>query len=81
MTIYATPFDPATKQCTGPSTDSGMATLDEVVMLMGPPDHAGQRVHTYTGAGVAFSDFVLSARIDTAANLRHDSGNLLEDCP
>ena len=65
MPIYTTPFDPLTKQCTGPSTDSGMATLDEVVLLMGPPDRAGQRVHTYTGAGVAFSDFVLSMGRDT----------------
>lgn len=35
MTIYATPFDPQTKQATGPSTDSGFCTIAEVVEAMG----------------------------------------------
>jgi hypothetical protein len=36
MTIYLTPFDPATKQCTAPSEDSGFATVDEAVEMFGP---------------------------------------------
>jgi len=67
--IYQTPFDPLTKQCTAPSEPTAFATLDDVAMLMGPPEHPGRRVHTYTTAGVAFSDFVL--RIDSAANSGH----------
>ena len=55
--IYMTQFDPATKQCTAPSVDSGMATLDDVLLVMGEPVRAGRRVHTY--ADVAFSDFPL----------------------
>lgn len=57
MTIYMTQYDPATKQCTAPSVDSGMATLDDVLLVMGEPVRAGRRVHTY--ADVAFSDFPL----------------------
>ena len=57
--IYQTPFDPLTKQCTAPSEPTAFTALDEVQLLMGPPEHPGRRVHTYTGAGVAFSDFVL----------------------
>lgn len=74
MTIYLTPFDPTTKQCTGPSVDSGMVSLDEVVLMMGPPEHPGRRVHTY--ADVAFSDFVLRLEIDTAANSGHHTRHL-----
>lgn len=75
--IYQTPFDPTTKQCTAPSELTGFATLDEVVLLMGPPEHPGRRVHTYTGAGVAFSDFPL--RIDNAANSGHSTRNVPSD--
>ena len=57
--IYSTQFDPLTKQCTAPSEPTEFATLDEVTLLMGPPEQPGRRVHTYTGAGVAFSDFPL----------------------
>ena len=64
--IYLTPFDPVTRQCTGPSVDSGMASLNEVVLLMGEPVRPGRRMHTY--ADVAFSDFPL--RIDAAVIMR-----------
>lgn len=74
--IYQTPFDPSTKQCTGPSEPTGFDTLDDVLLLMGQPEHPGQRVHTYTGAGVAFSDFLL--HIDKAANSGHHSPHLSE---
>lgn len=33
--IYATPFDPETKVCTAPSSDSGLSSLAEVVEMMG----------------------------------------------
>ena len=35
MTIYATPFDPQTKQATGPSSESGFDMIAEVVEAMG----------------------------------------------
>ena len=63
--IYLTPYDPTTLRCTGPSVDSGFASLDDVVALMGPPVRAGRRVHTY--ADVAFSDFKLRSEPDDAA--------------
>lgn len=37
MTIYATPFKASTKETTGPSTDSGFQSLDDVVAAMGEP--------------------------------------------
>lgn len=37
MTIYATPFTDEPRECTGPSTDSGFQSLDEVVEAMGEP--------------------------------------------
>lgn len=36
MTIFATPFTDDNKTCTGKSSDSGFASLDEVVACMGP---------------------------------------------
>jgi hypothetical protein len=76
MTVYQTPFDPATRQCTGPSEPTAFDTLADVIALMGAPEHPGRRVHTYTGAGVAFSDFPLY--IDKAANSGHHSPHLSE---
>lgn len=57
--IYATPYDTATLRCTGPSTDSGFSSLDEVPMLLGEPEMRHPRMLTYAEAGVAYSDFVL----------------------
>lgn len=58
MTIYATPFDNDTKDSTGPSTDSGMTSIDQVVELMGPDWlTCSQRAVVYPG--VMFSDYVL----------------------
>lgn len=69
MTIYATPFKNSTKQCSGPSTDSGFASLDDVAAAMGEPDvRRSKRVLIY-GPGedrVAFSDFIFC--IDEAVN-------------
>ena len=65
MTIYATPFKAGTKETTGPSTDSGFQSLDDVVTAMGE-DYVrrGKRMVIY-GPGedrVVFSDFIF--RID-----------------
>lgn len=60
-TIYATPYNQATKQCTGPSTDSGFESLDQVAGMMGEPTHRSPRWVAYGGAGdeaVAYSMFV-----------------------
>lgn len=35
MTIYVTPFKNSTKQCSGPSTDSGFDSIDAVVEALG----------------------------------------------
>lgn len=37
MTIYATPFKASTKETTGPSTDSGFQSFDDVVTAVGEP--------------------------------------------
>lgn len=63
--IYATPFRASDKQTTGPSTDSGFESLDDVVTAMGE-DYIkrGKRMVIY-GPGedrVVFSDFIF--RID-----------------
>lgn len=61
MTIFATPFKASDKQTTGPSTDSGFASIDAVVAIMGDPDiYRSKRMAVY-GPGeerVVFSTFV-----------------------
>ena len=58
--IYATPLKASTKETTGPSTDSGFETIDQVVGVMGQ-DHVSKtpRMVIY-GPGedrVVFSNF------------------------
>lgn len=48
--IYAQPFKNSTKKCTGPATDSGFASLDDVAALMGEPDIRYKNMLIY-GAG------------------------------
>lgn len=67
--IYVTPFRASYKQTTGPSTDSGFASLDDVVTTMGRADltHLSKRMAIYGFMGddrVVFSDFIFS--IDVA---------------
>jgi len=66
-TIYATPFDQATKQPTGASTDSGFASLNDVVTTMGKPIHEYKRMVIYS-PGVVFSDFIFC--IDEPVTMR-----------
>lgn len=69
-TIYATPFKASTKETTGPSTDSGFASLDDVVTAMGGPLFQYKRMVIY-GPGedrVVFSDFIFC--IDESGNTR-----------
>lgn len=58
MTIYATPYDPETKQCTGASVDCGFTELRQVTDVLGPAPVGGQRWVGYPDAGVAYSDFI-----------------------
>ena len=59
MTIHSTPFDPDTKQPTGPSTDSGFGSIDEAVEILGDGYLSrGKRSVTYLG--VFLSDYVLT---------------------
>jgi len=51
MTIYATPFKASTKQCSGPSTDSGFENLDDVVAAMGPDYVARYKAMVIYGPG------------------------------
>lgn len=48
-TIYVTPFDPATKQTTGDSVDSGFESLEDVELINGEPLTRGKRTLTYEG--------------------------------
>lgn len=57
--IYQTPYDTATLRCTGPSTDSGFSSLDEVPMLLGEPATTHRHMVTYPDSAVAYTDFVL----------------------
>jgi hypothetical protein len=60
--IYVTPFKNANKQSTGASKDSGFATLDAVVFVMGPPDLPRSKKTLIYGQAddrVIFSDFIL----------------------
>lgn len=65
MTIYATPFRGGTKETTGPSTDSGFKTLDQVRAAMPErPRFRSDRmvVYSYGEDRVVYSDFIF--RID-----------------
>jgi hypothetical protein len=69
MTIYATPFNHSTKLCTGPSTDSGLKTLKDVVNIMGEPDVKNSVSLRIYGTGeqrVVFSRLIFF--IDDAVN-------------
>ena len=59
-TIYVTPFKNSTKECSGPSVDSGFPSLDAAVGAIGPPAMRAKR-HAIYGDGedrVVFSDFI-----------------------
>jgi len=65
--IYVTPFKNSTKQCSGPSTDAGFASLADVATAMGEPDVPATKRMLIYGPGedrVVFSDFIFS--IDVA---------------
>lgn len=71
MTIYVTPFRNSDKQTTGPSTDAGFASLDDVVAAMGGPVVPRSKRILIYGDGedrVAFSDFIFC--IDESGNTR-----------
>lgn len=79
LTIYATPFDPATKQCTAASMPSGVESFFEVMARRGVPDRVGARMLLY--AGWAFTDYPLhtgplSWTIDRPDNIRVQSGQI-----
>lgn len=56
MTIYITTFDPETKDAEGPSTDSGFASISEVLEIMGA-DWVSCSARLVIYPGVAFSDY------------------------
>lgn len=59
MVIYQTPFDPATRQCTGVSVMTSHNSLTSVMFSRGDqPLHAGKRTLVYPG--VCFTDWVLN---------------------
>lgn len=70
--IYITPFDPATKEATADSADSGFDTLAAVELVMGQPVARGKRWATYPD-GVAFSDFPF--RLTKPSDSAYHAGN------
>lgn len=56
--ILATPFDPATRLCTGPSEPSGFDSLEDVVALMGEPIRQTRAMVIYPG--IVYSPIVFS---------------------
>jgi hypothetical protein len=47
--IFATPFDGSSMQCTGPSSDAGFASLEQVREVMGEPYAQGGAFLVYGG--------------------------------
>ena len=69
MTIYATPFRASDNKTTGPSTDSGFNSLEDVADAMPyGPNKKTKRILTYGADGtedlVAFSDFIFITEED-----------------
>lgn len=62
MAIYMTRFNPETKQVTEGATETGLNSIDEVVMLYGDPLSRGARTATYRE--FFFSDYKLHQVID-----------------
>lgn len=62
--IYATPFTDETRECTGPSTDSGFESLEAVAEAMGEPSarYAAMLIYGEGNDRVVFSRVVF--RID-----------------
>lgn len=58
MTIYVTPFDPITKDSTGPSEDCGLPDLDSAAEMFGP-DWVRRNPRLITYADFVVSDFNL----------------------
>ena len=61
MTIYATPFNAHTKECSGPSANSGFINLEDVTAVMGEPDVKRSKRMLIYGPGedrVVFSDYI-----------------------
>lgn len=56
MTVYSTPFDPATKLATAPSIPTAWRDLDEAVAVNGP-DYLSASPRVVVYPGVAFSTF------------------------
>lgn len=59
-TIYLTPYDPETQQATGPSTNSGFASITEAVECLGDAwiTQSGRSAF-YPEQGLAVTDYVL----------------------
>jgi len=74
VTIFITPYDPTHPQrlCTGPSTDSGFSSLEEVRQLMGEPLHAGRGYLLYPG-GTCFSTMRLAAELTQPSPMCNDA--------
>lgn len=60
MTIWATPFNRDSKQCTGPSAPAGFETFEQVIEAMGEPT-VKRRAFLVYGEG---ADRVLFSRLE-----------------
>ncbi len=60
-TIYATPFTNSNKAATGPSTDSGFESVNQVVEMIGAPVATSKRTLVYGESEdrIIYSDFVV----------------------
>lgn len=47
--VYQTPFDPTTRQCTGPSESVGAVPLDDLQALYGEPVYRSRSWLIYSG--------------------------------
>lgn len=60
MTVYFTPYNPATLEATGPSADSGFSSVVEAVRILGEGyNSASERTATYPELQLAVTDYVL----------------------
>jgi len=71
--IYMTPFDPATKECTGGSEDSGFQTIADAVAVMGDPIRRGLSLAIYPGVVFSRVMFSIDAPVIPAVSSASDT--------
>lgn len=67
--IYLTPYDPATRQCTGPSQPLPVDTLDQAAGMMGEPSSRRAAMLFYDGFVVSRALLCIDAPDNSGQNV------------